>query len=291
MKKIFSVCLAVIISLLSLFVTAYASDTKTGALLEEIKTTKSYYVDFGDVFYEEEGAPFRDVKCYFKVYDNENGKDDFKIALTGKLWFFNVKLIITRDSARAYLPFVSIDLGAIFGSDTDRLNELYYNYILPLFGSFDSSFVECMKLKSAGEQDTKEYGRVYVEEFAPDIKKMLEYAEKNGLINIPDDSQLAGMTEEEIINWLKSLGQKGENVLRMFESNAVFYYEGDKLIAYKVTLYDAANDNAVLNSEDLMIKRAKDIGSSVPDSVFDAPIVLFDVTSIFTLFFGNLFSA
>ena len=120
---------------------------------------------------------------------------------------------------------------------------------------------------------------------------MLEYAEKNGLIDIPDDSQLAGMTEEEIINWLKSLGQNGENVLRMFESNAVFYYEGDKLIAYKVTLYDAANDNAVLNSEDLMIKRAKDIGSSVPDSVFDAPIVLFDVTSIFTLIFGNLFSA
>ena len=286
MKKIISVALAVVLSLSALFMTAYASDTKTGALLEEIKSTKSYYVDFGDVFYEEEGAPFRDVKCYTKVCEDENGKDELKIAITAKLWFFNVKLIVSDGTACVYLPFLSIDLGKITGAENGVLNELYYDYIAPLLNSFDSSFVECMKLKSSGEKDTEEYGRVYVEEFVPDIKKLLEYADKNGIIDIPEDSELAGMTEEEMINWLKSFGDKGENVLRMFESNATFYYNGDNLIAYKVTLYDAANDNAVLNSEDLMIKRAESIGSNVDDSVFDAPVVLFDITSLISLLFG-----
>ncbi len=289
MKRSLSILLSIVITCSSFFVTALASETKTEALFEDIKSTRSYYVDFGDVFHEEEGAPFRDVKCYLKVCETENGKEDLKVAVTAKLWFFNVKLVISEGTIYVYLPFFSINLGKIMGSDSNLFYELYYDYIAPLFNSFDSSFVYCMKLNSSGEKDTEEYGKVYVEEFAPDIKKTLEYAEENGLIDIADDSELADMTEEELINLLKSFGDKGENVLRMFESNAAFYYRGDNLIGYKVTLYDAANDNAVLNSEDLMIKRAESIGSNVQDSVFDAPFVLFDITSLISWIFDIRF--
>ena len=43
MKKFISIVLVVVLSCSALFVTAYASDTKTGALLEEIKAPKAIY--------------------------------------------------------------------------------------------------------------------------------------------------------------------------------------------------------------------------------------------------------
>ncbi len=286
MKKIISIVLCVVLSFSVLCVNAIAADTKTEALLEEIKTTKSYYVDFGDVFYEEEGAPFRDVKGFVKLYEYEDGSKDLKFAATAKLWFFNVKFLISDGEFNAYLPLLSINLNSLLGDDM-IFYELLYDMI-NFYDSLDSDFIDCMKLKSSGEKDTEEYGTVYVEEFVPDMRKMLDYADENGLIEIPEESKLASMTEADIINWLKSLGEKGENVLRMLESNATFYYKSDDLIAFKVTLYDAADDNAILNSEDLMIKRAEAIGSGVPDSAFNKPLALFDITSLFTMLLGSL---
>lgn len=288
MKKILSICLAVIIALSAMVLTAYASDTKTGALLEEIKSTKSYYVDFGDVFYEEEGSPFKDVKCYVKVYENDDGSKNIKFAATAKLWFFNVKLLVSDGKLTAYLPLISIDFGGIFGSDYNVNFNNFLHEVIEFVDSFDSSLVECMKLKSAGEVDTVEYGKVYVEEFVPDIRKVIDYADEMGVISIPEGTKLDTMTEAELVALIKSFGEKGENVLRMFESNATFYYDGENLVSYKVTLYDAANDNAVFNAEDLMIKKAEAIGSNVPDSAFDKPFVLFNATGIIKAIFGML---
>ncbi|MBQ8026650.1 MAG: hypothetical protein IJ261_00880, partial [Clostridia bacterium] len=205
MKRIISVILSVVIAFSAFFVTAYASDTRTGALFEDIKNTKSYYIDFGDVFYEEEGAPFRDVKSYVKICENEDGSKDLKMAATAKLWFFNVKLLISDGEFYIYLPLISINMGKIMGSDID-FSELP-NEIILVFNRFNAEFIDCMKLKFAGEKDTEEYGTVYVEEFVPDMRKMLDYADKNGLIDIPEDSELADMTEDDIISWLKSLGE------------------------------------------------------------------------------------
>ena len=288
MKKTISIILVVLLSLSAFFVTAYAADTKTEKFIDDILESKSLSIAFDDDFFEKEGIPLEDVVANAKIYVNEDGSKDIKVAATAKLWFFNVKLLVSDGEIVAYMPLLTINVTDLLGGSLDL--SVYADEIDKMFGILESELFDCLKLKSSGKENVENYGEVYVEKFVPDIRKVLDLAVKEGLIELPADSELATMTEADIIAMLKSLGQKGENVLRMFESNATFYYDDEGLVAFDIVLYDAADDDASLNSNDLLPIKAESITTNVPDSAFDKPVSIFDITSLFTMILGLLFA-
>lgn len=286
MKKFISIILAVILSLSALFVTAYASDTKTQSFIDDVVNSKSICIEFDNDALNSYSIPFQDLALYIKSAENEDGSSQLKIAATAKLWFFNVKLLMVDGEIYAYLPLVSFCVSDILGGSVD-FSALSGDFA-EAFGGVTLQVLDCLKLKSAGEKDTDKYGKVYVEEFVPDIRKTLDMAVENGVLEIPEGSDFATMSDEEIRAYLENFGQQGENVLRMLDSNATFYYDGDKLIAFDIVLYDLIDDSAELNSNDLLPVKAESITSGVDDSVFEKPISLFDLSSLFSMILGML---
>lgn len=277
MKKVLSVILAVIIAVSAFAMTAFADATKTDAIINEILETRSISITFDNESLEKYAIPFRDITACAKVYKNADGSKDVKVAANAKLLFFDVKLLLTDGEIYAYLPLVSFCVSDFFGGSIDFSR--FADSIDSMIDLLNSDVFDCLKLKSAGEKDTTEYGKVYVEEFVPDLRKCIDLAVKEGVIRIPAGSDLATMTEAEMIAMLNSLGQPGRNVLRMLDSNAKFYYDNDKLVAFEIVLYDLADDSAELSSNDLLPINAEYITSSVPDSIFTKPLA-FDLTGI-----------
>lgn len=286
MKKIISIILAVVISASALFVTAYASDTKTQGFIDDVVNSKSICIEFDNDALNSYSIPFQDLALYIKSAENEDGSSQLKIAATAKLWFFNVKLLMVDGEIYAYLPLVSFCVSDILGGSVD-FSALSGDFA-EAFGGVTLQVLDCLKLKSAGEKDTDKYGKVYVEEFIPDVRKTLDMAVENGVLEIPEGSDFATMSDEEIRAYLENFGQQGENVLRMLDSNATFYYNGDKLVAFDIVLYDLIDDSAELNSNDLLPVKAESITSGVDDSVFEKPISLFDLSSLFSMILGML---
>jgi hypothetical protein len=286
MKKIISIILAVVISASALFVTAYASDTKTQGFIDDVVNSKSICIEFDNDALNSYSIPFQDLALYIKSAENEDGSSQLKIAATAKLWFFNVKLLMVDGEIYAYLPLVSFCVSDILGGSID-FSALSGDFA-EAFGGVTLQVLDCLKLKSAGEKDTDKYGKVYVEEFIPDVKKTLDVAVENGVLEIPEGSDFATMSDEEIRAYLENFGQQGKNVLRMLDSNATFYYNGDKLVAFDIVLYDLIDDSAELNSNDLLPVKAESITSDVDDSVFEKPISLFDLSSLFSMIIGML---
>lgn len=287
MKKIISVILAVTIILSAFCVTAYASDTKTQGFIDDVVESKSICIEFDNDALNSYSIPFQDLKLYIKSVDNAEGEPELKIAATAKLWFFNVKLLMVDGEIYAYLPLVSFCVSDILGGSID-FSALSGDFV-EAFGGATLQVLDCLKLKSAGEKDTDKYGKVYVEEFIPDIRKTLDVAVENGVLEIPEDSDFATMSDEEIRAYLGNLGQQGKNVLRMLDSNATFYYDGEgKLIAFDIVLYDLIDDSAELNSNDLLPVKAESITSAVDDSVFEKPITFFDLSSLLSMILGML---
>lgn len=288
MKKTLSIILAVILSLSAFFVTACASDTKTEGFIDDIINTKSVAIEFDNDSLNSYSIPFKDLTVYLKVYDKGDGSSDIKVAATAKLWFFDVKLLLTDGEIYAYLPLVSFCVSDILGGGIDF--SALSGEFTEAFGSATLQVLDCLKLKSSGETETDKYGKVYVEEFIPDIRKTLDIAVKNGVIEIPDESVFATMSDDEIRAYLLNFGQQGKNVLRMLDSNATFYYDGNELIAFDIVLYDLIDDSAELNSNDLLPVKAKSITSDVSDTVFEKPISIFDLSSLFAMILGLLFA-
>ena len=287
MKKIISVILAVTIILSAFCVTAYASDTKTQGFIDDVINSKSICIEFDNDALNSYSIPFQDLKLYIKSVDNSEGEPELKIAATAKLWFFNVKLLLVDGEIYAYLPLVSFCVSDIIGGSID-FSALSGDFV-EAFGGATLQVLDCLKLKSAGEKDTDKYGKVYVEEFIPDIRKTLDVAVENGVLEIPEGSDFASMSDEEIRAYLEDFGQQGKNVLRMLDSNATFYYDGEgKLIAFDIVLYDLIDDSAELNSNDLLPVKAESITSAVDDSVFEKPITFFDLSSLFSMILGML---
>ncbi|MBR3801905.1 MAG: hypothetical protein IKK37_00475 [Clostridia bacterium] len=287
MKKIISVILSVTIILSAFCVTAYASDTKTQGFIDDVVESKSICIEFDNDALNSYSIPFQDLKLYIKSVDNAEGEPELKIAATAKLWFFNVKLLMVDGEIYAYLPLVSFCVSDILGGSID-FSALSGDFV-EAFGGATLQVLDCLKLKSAGEKDTDKYGKVYVEEFIPDIRKTLDVAVENGVLEIPEDSDFATMSDEEIRAYLGNLGQQGKNVLRMLDSNATFYYDGEgKLIAFDIVLYDLIDDSAELNSNDLLPVKAESITSAVDDSVFEKPITFFDLSSLLSMILGML---
>ncbi len=289
MKKLISVILAVTIIISAFCVTAYASDTKTQGFIDDVINSKSICIEFDNDALNSYSIPFQDLKLYIKSVDNAEGESELKIAATAKLWFFNVKLLMVDGEIYAYLPLFSFCVSDILGGSID-FSALSGDF-LEAFGGVTLQILDCLKLKSSGEKDTDKYGKVYVEEFIPDIRKTLDVAVENGVLEIPEDSDFATMSDEEIRAYLGNLGQQGKNVLRMLDSNATFYYDGEgKLIAFDIVLYDLIDDSAELNSNDLLPVKAESITSDVDDSVFEKPLALFDLSSLFSMLLGLLFA-
>ncbi len=288
MKKTKSIILAAIIVLSAFFITASAADSKTQDFIDDIINTKSFSIEFDNDALNSYSIPFQDLTVYIKAYDKQDGSSDLKIAATAKLWFFNVKLLLADGEIYAYFPLVSFCVSDILGGSLD-FSALSGGFA-EAFGSVTLQVLDCLKLKTAGEKETDKYGKVYVEEFIPDIRKTIDVAVENGIVDIPDESIFATMSDEEIRTYLASLGQQGRNVLRMLDSYAMFYYSGDELIAFDIVLYDLIDDSAELNSNDLLPIKAKSITSDVNDSVFEKPIALFDLSSLFSILLGMLFA-
>ena len=287
MKKIISVILAVTIILSAFCVTAYASDTKTQGFIDDVINSKSICIEFDDDALNSYSIPFQDLKLYIKSVDNAEGEPELKIAATAKLWFFNVKLLLVDGEIYAYLPLVSFCVSDILGGSID-FSALSGDFV-EAFGGATLQVLDCLKLKSAGEKDTDKYGKVYVEEFIPDIRKTLDVAVENGVLEIPEGSDFTTMSDEEIRAYLENFGQQGENVLRMLDSNATFYYDREgNLIAFDIVLYDLIDDSAELNSNDLLPVKAESITSAVDDSVFEKPITFFDLSSLLSMILGML---
>ena len=287
MKKIISVILAVTIILSAFCVTAYASDTKTQGFIDDVINSKSICIEFDDDALNSYSIPFQDLKLYIKSVDNAEGEPELKIAATAKLWFFNVKLLLVDGEVYAYLPLVSFCVSDILGGSID-FSALSGDFV-EAFGGATLQVLDCLKLKSAGEKDTDKYGKVYVEEFIPDIRKTLDVAVENGVLEIPEGSDFTTMSDEEIRAYLENFGQQGENVLRMLDSNATFYYDSEgNLIAFDIVLYDLIDDSAELNSNDLLPVKAESITSAVDDSVFEKPITFFDLSSLLSMILGML---
>ena len=286
MKKIISVALAIVLSLSALFMTAYAADTKTQGFIDDVIDTKSICIAFDNDALNSYSIPFQDLKVYLKSVDGADGSAQLKIAATAKLWFFNVKLLMVDGEIYAYLPLVSFCVSDILGGSID-FSSLSGDFS-EAFGGVTLQLLDCLKLKSAGEKDTDKYGKVYVEEFIPDMRKTLDVAVENGVLEIPEGSDFETMSDEEIRTYLESFGQQGKNVLRMLDSNATFYYDGDKLIAFDIVLYDLIDDSAELNSNDLLPVKAESITSDVDDSVFEKPVTFFDLSSLFSMLLGML---
>lgn len=287
MKKIISVILAVTIILSAFCVTAYASDTKTQGFIDDVINSKSICIEFDDDALNSYSIPFQDLKLYIKSVDNAEGEPELKIAATAKLWFFNVKLLLVDGEIYAYLPLVSFCVSDILGGSID-FSALSGDFV-EAFGGATLQVLDCLKLKSAGEKDTDKYGKVYVEEFIPDIRKTLDVAVENGVLEIPEGSDFTTMSDEEIRAYLENFGQQGENVLRMLDSNATFYYDSEgNLIAFDIVLYDLIDDSAELNSNDLLPVKAESITSAVDDSVFEKPITFFDLSSLLSMILGML---
>ena len=287
MKKIISVILAVTIILSAFCVTAYASDTKTQGFIDDVINSKSICIEFDDDALNSYSIPFQDLKLYIKSVDNAEGEPELKIAATAKLWFFNVKLLLIDGEIYAYLPLVSFCVSDILGGSID-FSALSGDFV-EAFGGATLQVLDCLKLKSAGEKDTDKYGKVYVEEFIPDIRKTLDVAVENGVLEIPEGSDFTTMSDEEIRAYLENFGQQGENVLRMLDSNATFYYDSEgNLIAFDIVLYDLIDDSAELNSNDLLPVKAESITSAVDDSVFEKPITFFDLSSLLSMILGML---
>ena len=287
MKKIISVILAVTIILSAFCVTAYASDTKTQGFIDDVINSKSICIEFDDDALNSYSIPFQDLKLYINSVDNAEGEPELKIAATAKLWFFNVKLLLVDGEIYAYLPLVSFCVSDILGGSID-FSALSGDFV-EAFGGATLQVLDCLKLKSAGEKDTDKYGKVYVEEFIPDIRKTLDVAVENGVLEIPEGSDFTTMSDEEIRAYLENFGQQGENVLRMLDSNATFYYDSEgNLIAFDIVLYDLIDDSAELNSNDLLPVKAESITSAVDDSVFEKPITFFDLSSLLSMILGML---
>ncbi len=289
MKKFISVILVIAISLSAFMVTAYASDTKTQGFIDDVVDTKSICIEFDNDALNSYSIPFQDLKLYIKSFNGEDGSTQLKIAATAKLFFFNVKLLLVDGEIYAYLPFVSFCVSDMLGGSID-FSALSGDFA-EAFGGVTLQTLDCLKLKSAGEKVTDEYGKVYVEEFVPDVRKTLDMAVENGVIDIPEGSDFATMSDDEIREYLLTFGQQGRNVLRMLDSNATFYYDSeDKLIAFDIVLYDLIDDSAELNSNDLLPVKAESITSDVDDSVFEKPVTFFDLSSLFSMFLGMLFA-
>ena len=287
MKKFISIILTVVIAVSSFCVTALASDSKTQGFIDDVISSKSICIEFDNDALNSYSIPFQDLAVYIKSADNTEGETQLKIAATAKLWFFNVKLLMVDGEIYAYLPFVSFCVSDILGGSID-FSALSGDFT-EAFGGVALQTLECLKLKSAGDKVTDEYGEVYVEEFIPDIRKTLDVAVENGIIDIPEGSDFATMSDEEIRAYLGTLGQQGRNVLRMLDSNATFYYDGeDNLIAFDIVLYDLIDDSAELNSNDLLPVKAESITSAVDDSVFEKPVTFFDLSSLFSMILGML---
>ena len=287
MKKIFSVILAVTIILSAFCVTAYAYETNTQGFIDDVINSKSICFEFDDDALNSYSIPFQDLKLYIKSVDNAEGEPELKIAATAKLWFFNVKLLLVDGEIYAYLPLVSFCVSDILGGSID-FSALSGDFV-EAFGGATLQVLDCLKLKSAGEKDTDKYGKVYVEEFIPDIRKTLDVAVENGVLEIPEGSDFTTMSDEEIRAYLENFGQQGENVLRMLDSNATFYYDSEgNLIAFDIVLYDLIDDSAELNSNDLLPVKAESITSAVDDSVFEKPITFFDLSSLLSMILGML---
>ncbi len=289
MKRIISIILSVVIALSAFFVTAYASDTKTQGFIDDIVDTKSICIEFDNDALNSYSIPFKDLTVYLKAVDSEDGSTQLNIAATAKLWFFNVKLLLVDGEIYAYLPLISFCVSDILGGSLDFSGLL--GDFAEAFGTAALQVLDCLKLKSSGEQETDKYGKVYVEEFIPDIRKTLDVAVENGILEIPEGSDFATMSDEEIRAYLGTLGQQGKNVLRMLDSNATFYYDSeDKLVAFDIVLYDLIDDSAELNSNDLLPVKAESITSDVDDSVFEKPVTFFDLSSLFSIILGLLFA-
>ncbi|MBQ3498328.1 MAG: hypothetical protein IJA87_04275 [Clostridia bacterium] len=287
MKKSISIVLAVVLCLSSLFVTAYASDTKTQSFIDDVIDTKSICIEFDNDALNSYSIPFQDLKLYIKSFESEDSSTQLKVAATAKLWFFNVKLLMVDGEIYAYLPFVSFCVSDMLGGSID-FSALTGDFT-EAFGGFTLQILECLKLKTAGDKVTDKYGEVYVEEFVPDIRKTLDMAVENGVIEIPEGSDFATMSDEEIREYLLTFGQQGRNVLRMLDSNATFYYDSEgKLIAFDIVLYDLIDDSAELSSNDLLPVKAESITSDVDDSVFEKPVTFFDLSSLFSVILGML---
>ncbi len=287
MKKFISVILAVVISASALFVTACASDTKTQGFIDDVINSKSICIEFDNDELNSYSIPFQDLALYIKSADNAEGEPELKIAATAKLWFFNVKLLMVDGEIYAYLPLISFCVSDILGGSID-FSALSGDFA-EAFGGVTLQVLDCLKIKSAGEKDTDKYGKVYVEEFIPDVRKTLDMAVENGVLEIPEGSDFATMSDEEIRAYLENFGQQGKNVLRMLDSNATFYYDSEgKLIAFDIVLYDLIDDSAELNSNDLLPVKAESITSAVDDSVFEKPITFFDLSSLFSMILGML---
>ncbi len=287
MKKFLSVLLSVIIAVSAFVVCANAESTKTEAIIGEIIASKSLSITFDNDSLSQYSIPFTDVVASVKIDENADGTKDIKVAAKAKLWFFDVKLLLVNGEIYAYLPLISFCVSDLFGGSFDL--SVYADEIAEMFGLLESEVFDCLRLKYAGEKAVEEYGNVYVEEFVPDLRKCIDLAVKEGLIELPAGSQLATMTDEEMHQLLSSMGQQGKNVLRMLDSNVTFYYDGDKLIAFDIILYDLIDDSAELNSNDLLPIKAEYISSSVPDSTFDKPVSIFDLTGLMNALLGVLF--
>ena len=286
MKKIISVILAVVMLVSALGLTAYAADTKTQGFIDDVVDTKSICIEFDDNALNSYSIPFQDLKLYVKSFEAEDGSTQLKVAATAKLWFFNVKLLLVDGEIYAYLPFVSFCVSDMLGGSLD-FSALSGGFT-DAFGGVTLQMLDCLKLKSAGNKVTDKYGEVYVEEFVPDIRKTLDMAVENGVIEIPEGSDFATMSDDEIRTYLATFGQQGKNVLRMLDSKATFYYSDDKLVAFDIVLYDLIDDSAELSSNDLLPVKAESITSDVDDSVFEKPVTFFDLTSVFSIVLGML---
>ncbi len=220
MKKILSIIMSAILILSVFSLNAFAANTKTEALLDELNTSKEVAVTLtaGDIPLFGSSSNATDT-IYIKgdkaAYDYNAG-------------FINARVVLDDDEIIAYLPIfpfvhVKLDSKAIGSVDIWGLIEEATNItlgVLNYVGSYED------------ELDGKKY---YVEEF----------------------NDRAQVTSK-------------------------FYYEGDDLKLLKVT---DAKTNSVQNTY------FEDISFEVDDSIFELPLISFDMTPILKGLFLALITA
>lgn len=210
MKKTLSIIIASIILVMSVFsVNAFAAETKTDALLKQLKDSKEVAISLqaGDI-------PL--------FGSNSNASDTFyvkgdKAAYEYKAGFINVRVVLDGDEIIAFIP------------------EFPYIHV---------------------KLETKALGSI-------NISKLIEEATNltSGVLNYVD-------TYEEEIGGVKYTVEEYNDRAQV---TSKFYYQNDELKILKV------NDKKTFSNQNTYFES---ISFEVDDSIFELPIISFDVTPL-----------
>ena len=218
MKKTLSIIIASIILVMSVFsVNAFAAETKTDALLKQLKDSKEVAISLqaGDI-------PL--------FGSNSNASDTFyvkgdKAAYEYKAGFINVRVVLDGDEIIAFIP------------------EFPYIHV---------------------KLETKALGSI-------NISKLIEEATNltSGVLNYVD-------TYEEEIGEVKYIVEEYNDRAQV---TSKFYYQNDELKILKV------NDKKTFSNQNTYFES---VSFEVDDSIFELPLISFDVTPLLQGLFVTL---